>query len=97
MRRWPTTSVCAARSGNKLVRAGKLLAQFNAYLDAIGADTLTVDSAVAWATLPAGGGPSWLAGRLTVVRGFAAYLHAIDPAHQLVPTQPLGRLPAPYP
>ena len=85
--------------GYKLVRTAKLLAQFNTYLDAIGADTLTVEAALAWATLPADGGPSWLAGRLTVVRGFAAYLHAIDPAHQLVPTDLLpdrGHRATPY-
>lgn len=85
--------------GYKLERTAKLLAQFIGYLAAIGADTVTVEAALAWATLPAGGGPSWLAGRLTVVRGFAAYLHALDPAHELVPTDLLpdrGQRATPY-
>lgn len=73
--------------GYKLDRTAKLLAQFTAYLDATGVDRVTIEAALAWATLPADGGPSWLAGRLTVVRGFAAYLHAIDPAHELVPIE----------
>jgi integrase/recombinase XerD len=71
--------------GFRLVRAGKLLAQFTAYLDAQGADTVTVEAALAWATLPPNGGSRWHAMRLTVVRGFAAHLHALDPAHELIP------------
>lgn len=73
--------------GFRLERAGKLLAQFIAYLDARGADTVTIKAALAWATLPADGGGRWLALRLTVVRGFAAHLHALDPAHELIPTE----------
>lgn len=72
--------------GYKLARAEKLLAQFIAYLHESGAERVTVPSALAWATLPAAGGPRWHAMRLTVVRGFAAYLHALDPAHELIPT-----------
>lgn len=72
--------------GFRLERAGKLLAQFIAYLDAMGADTVTIEAALAWATLPAGGGARWLAMRLTVVRGFATHLHALDPAHELIPS-----------
>ncbi len=85
--------------GYKLDRTAKLLAQFTAYLDAIGAERRTVEAALAWATQPVAGGPSWLAGRLTVVRGFAAYLHAIDPANELVPTDLLpdrGHRATPY-
>lgn len=85
--------------GYKLERTAKLLAQFIAHLDAIDTHTVTIETALAWARLPADGGPSWLAGRLTVVRGFAAYLHAIDPAHQLVPTDLLpdrGHRSTPY-
>jgi integrase len=71
--------------GFRLVRAGKLLAQFTAYLDAQGADAITLEAALAWATLPPNGGSRWHAMRLTVVRGFAAHLHALDPAHELIP------------
>ena len=62
--------------GFKLERAEKLLAQFLAYLDERGADTVTTELALAWATLPARRRPSWWAHRLSVVRGFAAL-----PAH----------------
>jgi integrase len=85
--------------GFRLERAGRLLAQFTVFLDARGADTVTVEAALAWATLPADGGPRWLAMRLTVVRGFAAHLHALDPAHELVPGELLrdrGRRATPY-
>ena len=85
--------------GFKLERAGRLLAQFIAYLDTEGADTVTVATALAWATLPAAGGQRWLALRLTVARGFAAHLHALDPAHELIPTDLLrdpGRRATPY-
>lgn len=85
--------------GYKLVRAGKLLAQFSAYLDTIGAERVTVEAALAWATQPVAGGPRWLALRLTVVRGFAAHLHALSPIHELIPTDLLpdrGQRATPY-
>lgn len=71
--------------GFRLVRAQKLLEQFLDYLDRVGATALTVDLAVAWARLP-GGHACWPALRLSVVRGFAVYLHAIDPGSPLIPT-----------
>ena len=72
--------------GYKLGRAGKLLAQFVTYLEELGADTLTTDRALAWATLPASADSSWWSHRLSVVRGFAAYLETIDPATEVPPT-----------
>lgn len=77
--------------GYKLERAGKLLAQFVAYLNDVGADTVTTQQAIAWATKPSGADPNWLAHRLSVVRGFAAYLHTIDPAAEVPPA---GLFPA---
>jgi len=85
--------------GFGLVRAGKLLAQFTAFLEARGEDTVTVQAALAWATLPPAGGPRWPAMRLSVVRGFAAHLHALDPAHELIPGELLrdrSRRATPY-
>ena len=73
--------------GYKLARAEKLLGQYLDYLDEHGERLVTVENAVAWATLPAEGNPNWWAYRLTCVRGFATYLHALDPAHQ-DPAQP---------
>ncbi|HWE13447.1 MAG TPA: hypothetical protein VG365_08050 [Solirubrobacteraceae bacterium] len=46
--------------------------------------------ALAWAKLPAGD-VNWWAFRLSIVRGFAAYLHAPDPAHEVPPKDLLPR------
>ncbi len=62
----------------KLKTTGRLLGQFVDYLEAQRATTLTVERALAWATLPAGASTTWHAIRLTMVRGFAAYLHGLD-------------------
>ena len=64
--------------GYKLEGTERLLGQFLDYLDANGADGITVEHAVAWATLP-GRGQHWHAMRLGAVRGFARYLHEVDP------------------
>lgn len=71
--------------GFKMERHAKLLQQFLGYLAANQATTVTVDHALAWAALPSSARPRWWAMRLSVVRGFAAHLHAIDPAHQIPP------------
>jgi integrase len=73
--------------GYKLERTERLLGQFLEYLDAVGADRITVEHAVAWATLP-GAGQHWHAMRLGAVRGFARYLHEVDP-HVEVPAADL--------
>jgi len=75
--------------GYKLERAGKLLAQFVAYLKDIGVDTVTNGHALAWATLPSGTDPYWPSMRLSVVRGFAVYLRTIDPATEVPPVDML--------
>ena len=70
--------------GYKLARPEKLLAQFITYLEDAGAATITTELALGWATLPASHA-NWHAQRLSVVRGFAAWLHTIDPAAQVPP------------
>jgi integrase len=76
--------------GYKLERAEKLLLQYLEHLDAIGAETVTVNNAVGWATLAtAGKNGHWWAFRLSVVRGFARYLHALDDRHELPPADVL--------
>jgi integrase len=77
--------------GFKLERAEKLLAQYLAHLDTTGQDRVTVENALAWARLPAAGGANWWAQRLSVVRCFATYLHALDPAHEIPPADVLAR------
>jgi integrase/recombinase XerD len=71
--------------GFKLDRDEKLLEQFITYLEERGTGTVTVTDALAWATLPAGGSPGWLRMRMTVVRGFAAYLATLDPSSEVPP------------
>jgi integrase/recombinase XerD len=79
--------------GYKLERAGKLLPQFLDYLEQTGADTVTTERALAWATLPAGGSARWWAFRLSIVRGFAAYLQTLDPATEVPPKDLLAGRP----
>lgn len=71
--------------GYKLVENEHLLRQFIAYLEQTGAATITTDAAVAWATQPIGAKPTWWRRRLSVVRGFARHLHALDPTCQVPP------------
>jgi integrase/recombinase XerD len=71
--------------GFKLERAGLLLPQLVAYLEAAGATTVTSDLAIAWARLPDRAQPNHWAQRLAVARGFARYLQSIDPTAQVPP------------
>jgi integrase len=85
--------------GFKLDRHGRLLADFVRFCAQRGEDHVTIDAAVAWARLPAGASPVWIAQRLGIVRLFARWLHAIDSENQVPPTglwaAPVHR-PAPY-
>ena len=78
--------------GYKLERAEKLLAQFLAYLEQRGTEIVTVEEALAWARLPSGS-PDWWGFRLSAVRGFAVYLHALDPTHEVPASDLLPRRP----
>lgn len=71
--------------GYQLKRAEKLLAQFLTYLEDRGEERLRTETALAWATLPTGAHRSWWASRLSLVRGFAAHLRALDPATEVPP------------
>ena len=79
--------------GYRLARTEKLLAQFIAWLRARGEQAITTDLALEWATLPPATGSNWHAQRLSVVRTFAAHLHALDPAHEIVPQELLPQRP----
>jgi integrase/recombinase XerD len=85
--------------GFKLNHHGRALRQFVAYLDAVGASIITADHAIAWAGLPQRVQPIWLSQRLGVVRGFARYMQAFDPATE-VPSlgiwRPDNRRPVPH-
>lgn len=71
--------------GYKLARAGKLLGQFTAWMAERDQCLITTELALGWATLPPATGSNWQRQRLSVVRGFAAHVHAIDPAHEVPP------------
>jgi len=85
--------------GYRLARPEKLLGQFLDHLEGRGESRITVTAALGWARLPANGGSHWWAYRLSAVRGFATYLHGIDPVHEvpapdLLPARP--RRASPY-
>jgi hypothetical protein len=46
---------------------------------------LRTETALTWATLPTGADRSWWSSRLSIVRGFAAHLHTVDPASEVPP------------
>jgi len=82
--------------GFKLVGEGQLLAQFVTFAAAAGQRTAT---ALEWARLPRGGSPNYLSRRLRAVRGFARYLHALDPTCEVPPIELLPaskHRPVPY-
>jgi integrase len=73
--------------GYRLARPEKLLNQFLDHLDQAGESRITVAVTLDWARLPANGSSNWWAYRLAAVRGFATYLHAIDPVHEVPAAQ----------
>jgi len=78
--------------GYKFREQGRLLRQFVAHLEMVGAEHLTINDAVSWAKEPADGAMTWWAFRLGVCRQFARYLSTIDPATEVPPT---GLFPEP--
>jgi integrase/recombinase XerD len=85
--------------GFKLRRPAQLLEQFVTYVDECGETTVTIKLAVDWAALPEGAAPSYRAYRLSSVRGFARYLHTVDPVNEVPPAHLLpyrSRRLAPY-
>lgn len=77
--------------GYKLTSQGWILAGFVRYLDDGGASRITVEAALGFATQPAQAHPIWWTRRLSVVRGFATYVQAIDPTTEVPPTYLLAR------
>jgi hypothetical protein len=85
--------------GHDLAEAHRLLPGFFEYLDSIGAQTVSIEAALAWAQEP-GGDPStgvWPR-RMTVARGFARHIAGVDPETQapwprLIPSRQRWRPP----
>jgi integrase/recombinase XerD len=78
--------------GHDLAEAHRLLPRFVAYLDSIGAPTVTINAALAWAQEP-GVDPSTSVSprRMTIARGFARHMAGIDPSTEI---PPLGLIPS---
>jgi len=77
--------------GHQLADAARLLPRFVAYLDQNGAETVTVEAALAWAQEPdADPGSTVWARRLTVARGFARHMAGIDPRTEIPPAGLIG-------
>ncbi len=76
--------------GYKLERTERLLNQFLDFMESEGADVVTVDLALGWATLPVDGAERWWAYRLGVVRGFARHLANFDPRTEVPPNDLLA-------
>lgn len=78
--------------GHELAEAHWLLPRFVAYLDAIGAPTVTIDAALAWAQQPADDPNSSMpARRMRIARGFARHMAGIDGRTEI---PPLGLIPS---
>lgn len=77
--------------GHKLAEHARLLPRFVAWMEDTGRTTITIQAALEWCQLPVAGPDSsaW-SRRMTLVRGFARYLSAIDPATEI---PPIGLLP----
>jgi integrase/recombinase XerD len=82
------------RVGYQLKADERLLENFVAFLERVGAVKITTELAVMWAKLPVDAQPHRWRQRLGIVRAFARYLATIDPASE-VPSKDL--LPASRP
>ena len=71
--------------GYRLQRDEKLLPDFIGFLRRADAERITSELALRWAIQPATAQPAWWRSRLTIVRGFARYLHATDPDSEIPP------------
>ena len=81
--RSPTTWRCAARSATGWPGRRSCSASSSTTSNAAARRRSPSRRALAWARLPASGDSNWWAYRLSAVRGFATYLHALDPAHEV--------------
>ncbi|MCO5167732.1 MAG: tyrosine-type recombinase/integrase [Planctomycetes bacterium] len=86
--------------GFKLVRDGQVLPGFVTFVEKSRPRRITNANAAAWATQPRGA-PDYHAARLSIVRGFAEYVRARDPRHEvprpdLLPHRSVRRVPYVY-
>ena len=84
--------------GVKLERHGRLLPQLVGYLEARGRARSRASWRSRGRSCPADAHPQHWASRLSIARGFAAYLQTIDPSTEIPPAGRVRRpLPAPNP
>lgn len=73
--------------GHDLAEAHRLLPRFVAYLDSVGAQTVTIDATLAWiyevGVDPTSSNP---ARRMSIARGFARHMAGRDPCTEIPPT-----------
>lgn len=73
--------------GFKLTAVGHDLQQFVRFAESEGAEWVTTDVALRWATQPAKASPAHWARRLGIVRQFAQYYSAVDSRTEIAPPQ----------
>ncbi len=71
--------------GFKLQWAEERLSNFLDYMQEAGSPFITAALAVRWAMSPKDPSPNWQAHRLSMVRGFARYVHTLDPRTEVPP------------
>ena len=72
--------------GHNLDEAHRLLPDFVAHLEAIGAETVTIETALVWAQRPdADPATTVWARRMTVARGFARHMAGVNPNTEIPP------------
>jgi integrase/recombinase XerD len=85
--------------GFKLINEGRMLNDFVAFADTAGETTITIETALLWAKQPRHGRHAYLSQRMRAVRGFARYLHGLDPSCEVPPLELLParkHRPTPY-
>jgi integrase len=85
--------------GYKMDKAERLLGQFTTFAEELGETHIRTETALAWATRPAGAAAIWTSRRLAEVRLFARHLRTLDPRTEVPPADLLparGRRATPY-
>jgi hypothetical protein len=74
------------RLGFEMDKPGFLVCRFAGYCDGAGISQVTDQAVLEWVLLAQPVAPSYRWLRLNAARGFVTYLHALDPAHQMLTT-----------
>lgn len=85
--------------GYKMDKAERLLGQFTAFAEERGETHVRTETALTWATRPAGADVIWTSRRLAEIRLFARHLRTLDPRTEVPPADLLparGRRATPY-